>query len=313
MADSNLMAFRYVKESTWGTTPSSALKNLRITSASFAPVKDVVESGEIIATRDLRDLIVTGKRGEGEFGFELSYDTFDEFFEGILCSTWATDTGLAGAESGTDLLENGTTKSSFTIEQQYTDLTNVFIAYTGWRPGTMNLNLAIGSPINGTISGIAKAATVGSATVGTGSHEAATTTDPMYVTDITLTEGGLALASATSLALTVENGLRAQQALGSDGLRGVGYGGFRASGTLEAYFENTTLLAKALNHTASNIGIVTADAAGNEYEWSIPRIRYGNPTLNNPGPNGDIIASLPFTAILDPTTSKSFRLARTAA
>ena len=98
MADTNRYALRYVKEVTWGTTPSSALQTLRPTSGNFRATLNTIQSAELIQDAQLRALILAGKAAAGEFGYELSYGTWDELLEGVFRSTWQTDTGLAGAE-----------------------------------------------------------------------------------------------------------------------------------------------------------------------------------------------------------------------
>lgn len=302
MADSNTMALRYVPEATWGVTPSAPLKTLRITSANLNNVNETSESQEILADAQLRDLLLNGQSAAGEFGFELSYGTYDELFEGLLRSSWATN-----------VLSNGTTKRSYTFEKHFTDI-GEFFAFRGCRIGGASLSLALGQPVTGTMSLIGKEAVPAGATAGTGAPTAATSTLPFKMTDITaISEGGSALAGATALSLQIDNGLRAQGQLGSAVLYGVGYGGFRVNGNLEVYFASRALLEKATNFTASALSFTLEDDAGNELLFQIPRIRYGNATVGNEGPNGDVLLRMPWTATLDPVTGRMLRITRTPA
>lgn len=315
MADTNRYALRYVKEATWGTTPSSALQTLRPTSGNFRATLNTIQSAELIQDAQLRALILAGKAAAGEFGYELSYGTWDELLEGVFRGTWQPDTGLAGAESGTDLLENGTTAISYTFEEQNTDLSSVYASVTGARIGSWSISLALDSVVGGSFGAIVgKAYTPGAATVGTGPAVAATTTSPFSVTDITaVSEGGSPLTGVTGLTIEVNNNLRAEGHLGSTDLFRVGYGQFLVTGTLNVYLSSNALRTKVANFTASSIGAELTDEDGNIYEFSIPRVRYGEATSEATGPNGSVILTLPWTAERDPTTGKSLRLTRTAA
>ncbi|MCR4375334.1 MAG: phage tail tube protein, partial [Acidobacteria bacterium] len=105
MADSNLADFAFIEESTWGTTPASALQTLRITGESLADQEESTESAEILSDRQLRDVIRTGRFSQGDASFELSAATLDTLLQGVMADTWASN-----------VLENGATKKSFTFE-----------------------------------------------------------------------------------------------------------------------------------------------------------------------------------------------------
>ena len=84
--DSNRAGLAYLKEATWGTTPASALTDLRWTGESFSGGITTTKSAEIRSDRQTTDLILTGSEGSGGFNFELSYSDFDELLEGALWS-----------------------------------------------------------------------------------------------------------------------------------------------------------------------------------------------------------------------------------
>lgn len=315
MGDTNRYALRYVEESAWGTTPSAALTILRPTSGNFRPTLGTIQSSELISDGQLRALILTGKAAAGQFGYELSYGTWDELLEGVFRNTWAEDEDLDGAQSGSDLLENGTTSKSYTFEEQNTDLSSVYANYKGCRLGSWTLNMALDSVVSGEFGNIiGKAAAYASATVGTGSHTAATATSPISVTDITaVSEGGSPLSGVTGLTIEVNNNLRAEGELGTTDLFRVGYGQFLCTGTLTVYLASNTLRTKVAAFTASSLEATLTDDAGNVYDIQVPRVHYGEPTHEAGGPNGSVILTLPFTAEKDSTTGVTLRLARTPA
>src|SRR6185295_9766640 len=86
MSDSNRVNVAYVKETTYGVTPSGppTLKNLRFTSESLAQENTTVTSQEIRADRQVADLLRTGISVPGDLNFEFSYGAFDEWFDWAL-------------------------------------------------------------------------------------------------------------------------------------------------------------------------------------------------------------------------------------
>jgi hypothetical protein len=89
MADSNLTALRVAKEPSFGVAPSNPVyKEIRRTSdaLSFTPTNEV--TNEIDSTRQINDLINTGRDAGGDMAMELSIENMDVFLEGLFCNTW---------------------------------------------------------------------------------------------------------------------------------------------------------------------------------------------------------------------------------
>ncbi len=98
MSDTNRTGIYFVEEDTWGTTPASALQELRITGESLGFVIDHMVSGEIRDDRQITDLVQTGAECNGGFNFELSHGTFDLLFEGALWSEWVDCTPISASD-----------------------------------------------------------------------------------------------------------------------------------------------------------------------------------------------------------------------
>ena len=98
MADTNDAQLSYIEETTFGTTPSSALTDLRITSESFGHNITNTQSNEIRSDRQVTDLIQVDAEAAGGYNFELSYGTPpDNLLEGALMTTFgAAASGGAG-------------------------------------------------------------------------------------------------------------------------------------------------------------------------------------------------------------------------
>lgn len=302
---------RYAPETTWGTTPAIPMKNFRATSAALKAVNDTVVSAEARADGQITDLVRVGVSATANIGFELSFGSLADFLAAALRSAWVTGTGFGGTEVGTDLLENGTTLKSFTLESEFSNISQ-FLTVKGARINTLSLSIAPGQIVTGSMDFIGKIAAIGGTSAGTGAATAAPTADVLDPTRMTgMTEGGAAV-EMLGIDLQIANNLRAQSVLGQSGLRGVGYGPLAVTGSLKAYFTDSTLITKWISHVASSLAWALNDADGNSLAFSIPRIKYSDgDTPNDSG--GDDVVTLPFQGILDPTTGKTIRIASTAA
>jgi len=109
MSDADRFSLAYVAESTFGKTPGGPpiLQNLRFTSCSFKEEANIIESNEIRDDGQVEDLIRAGVNISGDFGFELSYSTYDDFLAALLRSSgWSSPaivtpgTGFAVTNAG---------------------------------------------------------------------------------------------------------------------------------------------------------------------------------------------------------------------
>src|SRR5688572_19381929 len=123
-ASSNLADIKYVVESVFGTTPASpALKPLRYKGESMNPGFQFVRSEEIRSDRNDVDLIKVGHAAGGNVEFELSYASFDDWLEAVMCSTWTVAVGDRFT------LVNGVLQRSYTVQKRFTDVTQ-FLNFT---------------------------------------------------------------------------------------------------------------------------------------------------------------------------------------
>lgn len=107
IADASLTSIRYAVESTWGTAPTGAYKELRMVSESLGQDKDMIQSEEIVSDRTPPDNIQTNSGASGDITSEVvggnatdANDTWDDFFIGLLGSS-AAFTGDGTASSFT--------------------------------------------------------------------------------------------------------------------------------------------------------------------------------------------------------------------
>lgn len=98
MGDANRGELYYVEESTWGTTPTAALTELRHTGESIGQNTGSIISDEIRGDRQVPDVIRNNIESAGGFNFELSYGALDDMLEGALMSDWSSDINISGTD-----------------------------------------------------------------------------------------------------------------------------------------------------------------------------------------------------------------------
>ena len=290
MADANAAALGFIEESAWGTTPSSALQTLRFNSESLQDQEETVESAELLSDRQLRDVIRTGRFSQGDISGELSYATLDDLLEGVMADDWSTN-----------VLENGSTKFSYSFEKAIfvdTPATH-YLTYKGCRIDSLGLVFPVSGVVGYTLGILGKHSIGGSATAGSGSYTAAGVTEPMAADQVVVTEASSSPGDVTSLSVNLTNNLRRQMALGDQNPIGFGYGGFRASGVLELYFDDRGLYDKYVAETKTELEVTVTATDAKAYVFTVPKARWGVPVINLEGVNGDIFASFPWTAIKD--------------
>jgi hypothetical protein len=95
-----------------------------------------------------------------------------------------------------------------------------------------------------------------------------------------------------SVSFNWANNSQARSNVGDYVADSISAGDFRGTGQFTAYFDDIAEFNKALLGTASSMYVVMKNSTGSILTLSIPRVRYGNPTLN--GSDRDVIASMPF-------------------
>ena len=311
MANGSRHALYIVEESSYGTTPSNpALKTLRHKTCSLALTKDSFQSEELRSDRQISDFRHGNYQIGGDIEVELSYGTFDDILEGVLCGDWVNETPA----SGTDRLKAGTTRHSYSILRHFGDLAagNAYHLFKGVEFSKLSMTVAPNSIIGMTLSTIGQDKALASSAPAGSTYPAATTTSPLDSFSGSINENGSPIALITEIQLDIENGQEARFVVGDAQSLRPSIGRSNVTGTVTAYFENTTLLEKFINETESDLDFTLVDQAGNQYKFVIPRIKYtgGQPDVNG---EGDVTLAMPFQALLDSTTSTNLYIERTPA
>lgn len=297
----------YIAEVTRGTTPATpAFANIRHVGTSLGLSKTTIESGEIRDDRQIAFMRHGNKSVAGDISVEMSYSTFDDLIEAVMCGTWATGVPSAGI----DQLKVGTSRRYFTFERKFANLAvPEWHRYTGAEINTFSVSIAPDAVVTGTFGVIAKDTSIGTAIIVGATYGAATTTQPFTSFEGTITEGGSAIAIVTSLEMTLENGLNPLFVVGDATSDVPSIGRSRVSGTMSVYFQSKTLLEKFINETASALIFTLVDPAGNQYEFTLPNIKYtgGQPDVSG---DGEVTLSMPFMALYDATEGSNLTIER---
>lgn len=296
-------SLHYVAESTYGTTPTTPTWTpVPHTGTNLALSKDGIESEKLRGDRQVEDFRHGNRSIAGDVSAELEYGAFDDLMEAALCGTWSTD-----------VLKAGTTRRSFTFERKFGDLaTPEYHRYTGCEVNTMALSVSPNSMVSVTFGLIGKDLALATTQVASSVYSADLGNSPFDSFTGSITEGGSAIATVTQIDLSLENGIEAMFAVGSQTTLRPSIGKSRVTGTLTTYFESKALYEKFINETASSIALTLTDVDGNDYLIEIGNVKYnsGQPDVSG---EGSVTIAMEFVGLYDATDASNIVITRTAA
>jgi hypothetical protein len=297
----------YVAESVKGTTPATpAMTTLRLTGISLELSQEGFQSSELRGDRQIHDYRHGTRQVEGQLDFELSYGAYDDLLEGALFGSWST--------AGQPVLKAGSEVKSFTIERRFLGLdTPQYLSYTGCMINQLSLSVRPEGIVSGSMGIIGLGAAAQATTLGEPSDPAANS--PFDAFHGVIKEGAslATLGVVTALELSLNNGISAAFAIGGVDARDAIEGRSDLTGSLSAYFQDTTLLAKFLNESESALELILEDLAdsgeGNKYQISIPRLKFtgGQMPVRDEGP---VVITLPFQVLYDSTEETNLKITR---
>lgn len=307
MSSADLTVLRYVKESTIGVTPSTpALTQIRFTGESLNYNIENTKTNEIRPDRVESDLVQTSAQGGGDINFELSYNSFKEFLSGLFCSAWTAGVG------DQEVLVNGTTRSSYTIQKLFQDMTTPqYHNYKGCVVESMNLKMEIGKIIEGSFSFMSFGVTVATSQIAGATFVAAPTTTPMNavvnVQDFSI-DGVPYSGCISSLSLTIKNNVRAIMCIGSLQPKDMKLGTLEVTGDMEFYFNEGSNYATFVAGTEFDFSFNLIDDVGNKYSVDIQRAKFESGEVVAGGKNSDVMFSAKWRGLYDSTSSRVVRI-----
>lgn len=290
----------YVEETTFNTTPASPeMLQVPIASVNISPTKDVFNDPSIRSDRSIRFQRHGNIRVNGDVEVAYQHGTYDDFLAAALHGDWASN-----------VLKQGVTRHSFTIERGFTDLASpMYQRFTGCVVNQLQLSVPVNDVVKATFNvmgaGQASASAPLDATPTVVAGKA-----PMTHLSGTFLEAGTAIGNITALTLTIANGYGENFVLGNNTPANLTYGYATVSGQLTVYFDSATLYNKFINETGSTLSFAINDGAGNVHTWVLPNVKYNGMTL--PVTNDQAIqATVPFVALFDNATSTAVQVTRT--
>lgn len=196
----------------------------------------------------------------------------------------------------------GTTKQSFTIEEQFSDVSQFFV-YNGMRVGSLNLDVASEAIITGAFNfeGLSVARDTSTTTTGTDSAGGNDVMSAVANVANIRKDGVLSTHSAQSLTFALENALRSQTAVGTLGAVGVGVGRANVNGDMNIYFEDGVQFDDYANGTEFSLDFRLQDNDGNAYVINMPRCKFASLTIDAGSIDEDVMASGTYQALLPST------------
>lgn len=297
----------FVAETAFGVIPATpSFKLIRATGGNLRTTKATVTSDEVQADRNVRAELMTAQDVTGSYDFELTSDTFDDLIAGALRSTWQTN-----------VLKNGVARPSFTFEEKLNaGGVDSFFRFPGCMVNSMSLNLPSRQKATGSfaIMGIQE---VPDTAIVTGATYAAANTNQPATSSANV--GTLSVSGTTTpfrlknLSLEVNNELRVRDAVGSLYSAEFGAGRCNVTGTIEAYFEGLDQYQFVLSHGAGAIGFTVGVEANKKYTIAIPKAQFLDGARTLGGNTDDVMISLPFRGVYDPTEQASIKITRAVA
>lgn len=302
--DSNLTNLGYVEETAFGTTPAANLQLLRRTGGSISPRQGTTRSEEIRSDLRPGQPVRTSQMAQGDIQVEWSSGTLDDILEGMLLEAWLSN-----------VLVDGTTKKSYTFEEQFVDPSispSQYMIYKGCRIGSLSMSFALESIVTGSFGIMAATPSIAQASAGAG-NSSETTTEPFNTVDMvtTLQEESADLGKVVGVDINLDRSLRAKQEIGSLNPFDIGVGRLLITGQIQQYFESDVLMDAYLAFQERNLEITLTDGASNTLTIEIPKLKYtGDANIGNPGPDGDRIVTMNFEAYGLSTDAHQIRFTR---
>lgn len=395
IASTSAAQLAFVEESTYGVTPNSAGKYLRMTGESLVYDLKRDTSKEINSARQVSSSTLTSASLSGGINLEFTYHEYDPFLEALLCSTFSTafdadgykasvtltsctastrtivgpagtfaglavgdwfsmrgagigsgslpatdnsgfylistytdattvvvsaatplledDAGVSYAISSAKLAPGTAALRSFSIEKQFTDVSQFFM-YRGLIPSKLDLSFDTGNFVTGSLSFIGadsvRAGTTGITTPAV-SQSFGLMSSVAGIGHI-LVDGSTALLGTfvKSMRVSIDGVLRGVSAIGALGNVAVTKGTFAIGGSLEVYMTDGDVYDKAISDAYVSIAFPVYDDAKNGYVFVFSHCKLSVPKVMAGSKDSEVMLSVDFTAEAPGTNDKAVTIYR---
>jgi hypothetical protein len=238
----------------------------------------------------------------------------------VVGSGWTSDgtadTITVGVAAVGTVIKNGSTPKSFTLEKKIPcGATTEYLRYTGMEVNELSLSVKAKEIVTGSMSFIGKGGTVAQAIANGATYVDPNDNDVMNAAAhfASLTVGGVSNPHIQGIELSVNNNLRAASAVGSVDSLGIGYGRFEVSGSMDVYFEDTTLYSLFLAGTAASLTFTIGGTTGEKYTFLVPNLKFETATTDSGGNDEDMMCKLGFSGLYDATEGCTLSITRAVA
>lgn len=230
--------------------------------------------------------------------------------------TFGDATGLVDitvAETGTfntsaSQIKKGSAVTSFAVEKAFTDI-GEYQLYTGGVVNTVSLDIKPSAMVTGSFGMLFKDHANASSAFHSGTPGSAATNRPFDAFTGYITEGGTALAKASGLSFSLDNGFARNFVLMQNTAPQVTSGKSNITGSVTLFFEDSVIYDKFDSETESSLEFQLMDNLGNSYIITLPRIKY---TSADTPVSGDeaIVITMNFQALDDATEGTNIIIRR---
>lgn len=204
----------------------------------------------------------------------------------------------------TDTIRNGTTKSSYAFERDWSDITDRYEYFTGQVVDGFTVSVPSRGKMTGQFRLIGADYVAHSNTRFTGASTVAAPTSAILNTSThvaTFREADAVQTAnfLTKLDIEVTNNLEADPAVAYEVAIGVTEGRFECRGTAECYFDSAAMVTKLKNGTATSFqyGAMYKDGTNGGLVWDMPKVKFTAGPVQDPGGTSRVRVSMGFQAL----------------
>jgi len=288
-----------VFESTYNQTPGTpAAVKMPIISSTIKSTQNLIDSAIITGRRDP----VLPARGNIDVAGSVEVPVDEIGIGHWLKLALGVPTTTGAADPYTHVFKVGDSMPSAAFEQGFTDI-SVYELFNGIRMSKFSISFGGDGELTAKIDLLGAKETIGATSMDA-------TPDTISIAKLgnfqaTLKEGGVSIATVLSCDLNIDFGLDGDTyCLGGGGFRtSIEAGLVQISGNVKAFFENTTLLNKAINGTESSLELTLTNGT-HSLAFKLPELIYERNSPGIDGPKG-VNIDMPFKAFYNDNADNS--------
>lgn len=282
------------------TVVDPSFTHIRQTGTTLGLSKESLTSAELTSDRQVNSIRHGTRQVGGDINVELSYGSHDSLLEAVLAGTWENN-----------VLKAGNVRRSFNLLRHFLDIEDApYWSYLGVEINSLSLTLSSNAIATGTFGVIGQDQPEASSDEPDGAVLGApTTTDVMDTFTGEVKLNGQQIALATELTLSLDNGMDTRFVIGSDMTLRPTLKKSNLTGNFSAYFESASMVNTFIKEQYVSLEFDVKDPDGNILRFNLPKIKFtgGQPDISG---EDDIILSMPFTAVKDPTLGSQISITR---